>query len=350
MAPQLVTRAAWGARAPKKVSHDIRPGDGGVAVHHIGETPLALAGHAQCAPLVRSVQNTHMNGEYDDIAYSFLACPHGYVFEGRGYGVRTGANGTKDANDRFYAVCALTGGTSGGYDPVTTGLVEAIRTAIAGLRSLGGAGARIVGHRDLTATECPGALYAYVRDGRFEPGTAPGPGGEEPPPPGQEVPWPGVLLQYPPVTVHWSARTWQEQMRRRGWTIDVDGAYGEQSRRVCLAFQREKSLTVDGVVGRDTWQASWRAPVTAPADGDSSHRDAPPWPGVLFSYPPFTRHPGVATWQARMRERGWSLDADGVYGSRSRQVCLAFQKEKRLTADGIVGPATWQAAWSAPVT
>ncbi|MBM7168696.1 N-acetylmuramoyl-L-alanine amidase [Streptomyces sp. G44] len=347
-ASRLVTRAAWGARAPKKVSHDIRPAEGGVAVHHIGADRLALTAHSRCVSLVRSVQETHMNGEYDDIAYSFLACPHGSVFEGRGYGVRTGANGTKDANDRFYAVCSLTGGTSGAYDPITADLVEAVRSAIAGLRSLGGAGARVVGHRDVTATECPGALYAYVTDGRFDPGgTGPGPGPENPPAPGQEVAWPGVLLHHPPLTVHWSARTWQERMRGRGWTIDVDGAYGAQSRRVCLAFQQEKGLTVDGVVGPGTWQAAWRAPVTGPADGDTSHRDAPAWPGVLFTYPPGTRHPEVATWQNRMRERGWSLDADGIYGSRSREVCLAFQRKKRLTADGTVGPATWQAAWTA---
>ncbi|WP_376732571.1 peptidoglycan-binding domain-containing protein [Streptomyces broussonetiae] len=42
--------------------------------------------------------------------------------------------------------------------------------------------------------------------------------------------------------------------------------------------------------------------------------------------------------------------ADGVYGQQSRTVCLAFQREKGLTADGIAGPATWQAAWTSPVS
>lgn len=57
-------------------------------------------------------------------------------------------------------------------------------------------------------------------------------------------------------------RQWQAQMRARGWTIGVDGIYGVQSERVCRAFQAEKGLRVDGIVGPFTWTASWTAPVT----------------------------------------------------------------------------------------
>jgi hypothetical protein len=57
-------------------------------------------------------------------------------------------------------------------------------------------------------------------------------------------------------------RTWQQRMRDRGWSISVDGCYGDQSRGVCLQFQQEKHLAVDGLVGPNTWSASWTAPVT----------------------------------------------------------------------------------------
>jgi peptidoglycan hydrolase-like protein with peptidoglycan-binding domain len=56
---------------------------------------------------------------------------------------------------------------------------------------------------------------------------------------------------------------WQRQMRKRGWTIGVDGVYGPQTESVARAFQREKHLTADGLVGRQTWDAAWTAKVTA---------------------------------------------------------------------------------------
>jgi peptidoglycan hydrolase-like protein with peptidoglycan-binding domain len=56
--------------------------------------------------------------------------------------------------------------------------------------------------------------------------------------------------------------TWQHQMSHRGWTISRDGKYGPQSRSVCLAFQSEKGLKVDGLVGPRTWEKSWTAPIT----------------------------------------------------------------------------------------
>jgi peptidoglycan hydrolase-like protein with peptidoglycan-binding domain len=54
-------------------------------------------------------------------------------------------------------------------------------------------------------------------------------------------------------------------MHDRGWTITVDGnksgpqyGYGPQSKGVCVAFQREKGLKADGIVGPVTWSACFR--------------------------------------------------------------------------------------------
>lgn len=57
-------------------------------------------------------------------------------------------------------------------------------------------------------------------------------------------------------------RTWQAKMSQRGWRITIDGVYGSQSAGVCATFQQEKNLHVDGIVGPQTWQATWLAPVT----------------------------------------------------------------------------------------
>lgn len=76
--------------------------------------------------------------------------------------------------------------------------------------------------------------------------------------------------------------------------------------------------------------------------------DVPPWPGVLISN--YHEGDGVAEWQTRMHERGWSIVIDDKYGDQSEAVCRAFQQEKGLVVDGIVGPITWDAAWTAPIT
>lgn len=75
---------------------------------------------------------------------------------------------------------------------------------------------------------------------------------------------------------------------------------------------------------------------------------APPAPGRPLKV--VTRNRFVAQWQAKMRSRGWRIVVDGVYGPDSAEVAKKFQREKGLVVDGIVGPATWRATWTAPVS
>ncbi|MUN41036.1 glycoside hydrolase domain-containing protein [Actinomadura litoris] len=80
----------------------------------------------------------------------------------------------------------------------------------------------------------------------------------------------------------------------------------------------------------------------------SSH--APKWPGRHLTQPPVMHGDDVRTWQRQMHKRGWRISVDGAYGADSERVCRAFQQEKHLGVDGVVGPATWRAAWDAPVS
>ncbi len=87
-----------------------------------------------------------------------------------------------------------------------------------------------------------------------------------PPAPGQvnTAPrWPGRLLMYPPATRGPDVIQWQHQMNARGVGLVVDGVYGPASRQACRNLQAENGLTVDGIVGGQTWQASWVAPMLA---------------------------------------------------------------------------------------
>jgi len=58
----------------------------------------------------------------------------------------------------------------------------------------------------------------------------------------------------------------------------------------------------------------------------------------------------VRKWQQQMKNRGWSISVDGIYGPQSESVARSFQQEKGLGVDGKVGPQTWAATWNAPVT
>lgn len=55
---------------------------------------------------------------------------------------------------------------------------------------------------------------------------------------------------------------WQKQMKARGWNINTDGHYTEQTANVAEAFQKEKHLGVDRKIGAKTWAAAWNLRVT----------------------------------------------------------------------------------------
>ncbi len=79
----------------------------------------------------------------------------------------------------------------------------------------------------------------------------------------------------------------------------------------------------------------------APAPTPAPVTSAPVYPGQI------TRRgsvgPRVRTIQQRLKDRGWRITVDGVYGPATEAVIRAFQREKRLGVDGVVGPRTWAA-------
>lgn len=60
--------------------------------------------------------------------------------------------------------------------------------------------------------------------------------------------------------------------------------------------------------------------------------------------------PGLRQWQQRMKDRGNSLAVDGLYGDETARIAYNFQGQCGLTRDKLIGPNTWAAAWTAPIT
>lgn len=159
----FITRAQWGARAPKSTGNAISAHPLGVAVHYSAAN-LGTYPDSTCDDKVRGIQDYHMDhNDWADGAYSYVVCPHGNIYEMRGTGKGSAANGTTKANLERYAVCAL----GGPKDTPSVLMLDGIGTAI-GMCRKAGAGSSVVGHRDLISTACPGnALYAYVTSGRW---------------------------------------------------------------------------------------------------------------------------------------------------------------------------------------
>ena len=153
MAIEIIPRAAWGAARPKHRTPLPPDRLDGVAVHWFG-IPRAAADHAGCPELLRRVQQAHLNDpkeHYADIAYNHGACPHGYAYELRGFGVQAGANGYGAVNRSHAAVVYM----AGVGDPLTNEGKRALTELIRAWQEQG-AGLDVQPHSHFTRTSCPG--------------------------------------------------------------------------------------------------------------------------------------------------------------------------------------------------
>lgn len=244
---KLITRAQWGARDPKAPAARLSTTKG-VKVHYTGatESMAMVTDHSRCILRVRAIQAGHMDGnDWNDIGYSFLVCPHGDVFEGRGLHRLPAANGS-GLNAGHYAVCGLVG-NRGLVDP-SPAMLSGMRDAIDYCRESGGAGREIKGHRDGYSTDCPGPkLYAWVRAGAPRPASAPT----------KIKRTEDLVKELPTLKLHDSGpdvETAQALLVARGYrAIKIDGAFGSKTETAVRAEKQAHRLDDNGIVGPATW-------------------------------------------------------------------------------------------------
>lgn len=147
MTVTIVTRAQWGARAPKSRRYIATPTRDLWLHHFAGDAWHGAAG-------MRACQNFHMNSRgWSDIAYSFCVDVDGTIFEGRGAGVAGGHTAGHNSTSHAISWMANTDATK-----PTRAMVEATaRLAAHGQRS-GWWGDWTGGHREASgaSTSCPG--------------------------------------------------------------------------------------------------------------------------------------------------------------------------------------------------
>ena len=133
----------------------------------------------------------------------------------------------------------------------------------------------------------------------------------------------------------------QENLIQLGYlTGRADGSFGVLTAAAVKAFQKNNGLTADGAAGEKTLKLLYGGSAkAAPAT-------ATPKPGTAETPAPSTLRRGstgtaVKDLQTRLIELGYlGGRADGVYGSKTAQAVKAFQKDNRLTADGVAGTKT----------
>jgi peptidoglycan hydrolase-like protein with peptidoglycan-binding domain len=125
-------------------------------------------------------------------------------------------------------------------------------------------------------------------------------------------------------------RTLQDLLRQRGQGVTVDGIFGPLTEAAVRAFQQDRALTVDGVVGAQTW-GSLIVMVRQGSQGEAVR-------GVQeeFQFRNLSGDPSKG------------LAVDGIFGPKTDAAVRGFQQAVHqdvpsMGVDGIVGPMTWQA-------
>ena len=109
---------------------------------------------------------------------------------------------------------------------------------------------------------------------------------------------------------------------------DIDGNFGPKTQDAVKSFQEGNNLTPDGVVGPVTWNAFPADPNTQEVKRGSTGAVVSALQNGLkrFDDPNTPTDPGPI---------------DGKFGQRTESAVRAYQTDRKITVDGVVGDQTW---------
>lgn len=114
-------------------------------------------------------------------------------------------------------------------------------------------------------------------------------------------------------------------LNQYGYNLTVDGIFGSRTLNAVRDFQRNNSLSVDGLVGTNTWRTLL---------------NLPPYPLLREG----NRGAYVTFLQQLLESNLYPVGGiDGIFGSRTLSAVRTFQGANNLTVDGLVGNNTWNA-------
>lgn len=122
----------------------------------------------------------------------------------------------------------------------------------------------------------------------------------------------------------------------------ADGKYGSVTAAAVTNFQRANGLVRDGVAGEDTQAILYASSALTPTPAPTA--TPAPAPGSLSTSDTLREgqeSESVRVMQQMLIDLGYlSGQADGKFGYQTAQALRRFQRENKLTADGVAGSAT----------
>lgn len=134
----------------------------------------------------------------------------------------------------------------------------------------------------------------------------------------------------------------QQLLNKQGYSLVVDGEYGELTHKALGDFQGKNKLTVDFMAGEQTFNAlrknnNWvyklQGTIGAKQDNIAGRE-------TLSMCPTIKRGSNNTT--VKLLQERIGTDADGIFGNKTYNAVIKYQKNNGLTPDGVVGKLTWR--------
>lgn len=242
----IVGRKQWGAAEPlEPLARWTLNQPTAYAIHWEGSG--GHTDHSLCALEVKAIQRYHQSHGYDDIAYNWLICLHGVIYEGRpAQHFQSAAQ--NNGNRTHIAVCFMWGPQ---WD--LTPQAEAALVSLVRMRPLPAQGH---GEIPTNSTVCPGPeINAFVDKLPVlvtRPARQGSPGGRP-----VRKPLPPAGVKHPTLKRGSKGPAVLELQRKLntgfGQGLVLDGDFGPATENAVKNAQRWGKLEVDGIAGPKTW-------------------------------------------------------------------------------------------------
>ncbi|SRR5579883_1958757 len=137
-----------------------------------------------------------------------------------------------------------------------------------------------------------------------------------------------------------SVTTLQDRLRAAGFfSRSSTGIYSTITESAVRQFQASRGLTVDGIAGPAT-QRALRGQSYSSSSG--SYYQTVSYGGLRLG----STGPDVTALQQQLRNLGYGISVDGIFGPSTDSAVRQFQASNGLVADGIVGSATRNALYN----